>query len=100
LHFGRNPTPFPKTPQKAKRHSAEWRFALLQRSLASPEQDWAVLVHRTDCRLPRLGLPFAGRSWAVALAGFLLCFELPRDQQPQHHWRLLNSNRCAVQKNL
>jgi hypothetical protein len=37
-----------------------------------------MVFHRADCRLSGRLSPWKGRSWAVALAGYLLCFKLPR----------------------
>jgi hypothetical protein len=64
--------------RNAKRHSIEWRFAGLHRSLASPGKLWAMMLdHRTACRLSRPAHPFPGNApCAFALAGRLLCFRL------------------------
>jgi hypothetical protein len=53
--------------------------------------------HRAYCRLSQPVIPlFRAASLAGALAGSLLFFGLAGiTQQPVHHWRLSNSNRCA-----
>jgi hypothetical protein len=71
-----------------------WRFAFLRWSLASQQIAAGGCLHLTYCRLSRPVFPLRAASWAVALAGRLLCFVGRPDisQQPVHHWRLTNSN--------
>jgi hypothetical protein len=53
------PAALQKHPKRTKRHSIEWRFAVLHRSLASLSGREAMVCPSRNCRLFRLGLPFS-----------------------------------------